>query len=323
MLSYPLRLVPLAVSTALFAATDAKSASVYPERPIRMVIAMPVGSGPDILARQIGAKLTEAWGQPVVIDPRVGASGMIGAELVAKSSADGYTLWMASLTQLISTALYQRFVMADQFAPVGMVASTAYVIAINASLPVHSVTELIAYSKARPKQLLYGSSGQGTTTHLCMEMLSRMAGINLVHVPYKGIPATLTDLMGGHIQLACASAPSVPSFVKSGRVRMLGVTTRGRSTLVPDLPPVAEAIPGFELVGWYGLLAPPGTPKAIVMRINSAVVQALKTPEVQERLVVLGADATPSSPTEFGAFLREETIKWGKVLRDADIRPSD
>jgi tripartite-type tricarboxylate transporter receptor subunit TctC len=150
-----------------------------------------------------------------------------------------------------------------------------------------------------------------------------MAEIELVHVPYKGIPATLTDVTGGHIQLACASAPSVPPFVKSGRMRTLGVTTRGRSMLAPDLPPVAESIPGFELVGWYGLLAPLGTPPAIVFKINSAVVQALKTPEVQERLVALGAEATPSTPAEFGAFLREETGKWGKLLRDANIKPAE
>jgi tripartite-type tricarboxylate transporter receptor subunit TctC len=318
-----MRLTLFALLSLLFAATTANGASDYPAKPIRMVIAMPVGSGPEILARQIGMKLNEAWGQPVVIDPRVGASGIIGAEIVANSAADGYTLWMATLTQLISTTMFQRFMMADRFAPVGMVASTAYVIAVNASLPVNSITELIAYSKTRPGQLLYGSSGQGTTTHLCMEMFSRMAGIDLVHVPYKGIPATLTDVMGGHIQLACASAPSVPPFVKSGRVRILGVTTRGRTMLAPDLAPITESVPGFELVGWYGLFAPLGTPKSIVSRINSAVVQALKTPEAQERLVVLGAEATPSSPAEFGAFLKKETIKWEKVLREANIRSSE
>lgn len=230
---------------------------------------------------------------------------------------------MATLTQLISTTMFQRYMMADQFTPIGMVASTAYVMAINASLPVNSIAELVAYAKARPKQLLYGSSGAGTTTHLCMEMFSRMTGIDLVHVPYKGVPATLIDLMGGQIQLACASLPSVPPAVKSGRVRTLGVTTRGRTMLAPDLSPVSEFVPGFEVVGWYGLLAPAATPKDIVARINFAVVQALKTSEVQERLIALGAEATPSAPAEFGAFLRAETIKWGKVLRDANIRASD
>lgn len=315
------RLILLAHSSLFVVATAVCGAADFPTKPIRMVVAAPVGSGPDILARQIGVKLSEAWGQQIVVDPRMGGSGLIGAELVAKSAPDGYTLWMATMTQLISTTMFKRFMMADEFAPVGMVASTAFVIATHVSVPVHSIAELVVYAKARPKQLLYGSTGQGTTTHLCMEMFDSMAGIDLVHVTYKGATMVLTDLMGGQIQVTCAAAPALPPFVKSGRVRELGVTTRDRTVLAPDLPPIAETVPGFELLGWYGLLAPLGTPQAIVSLVNSAVVKALKSPELRERLIALGAEAAGSSPAEFGAFLQKETVRWDKVLRDANIRP--
>lgn len=308
----------------LFAiATAAVGASDFPIKPIRLVVAGAVGSGTDILARQIGVKLTEAWGQPVVIDPRMGASGLIGAELVSKSAADGYTLWMATMSQLISTTLFQRLLLAKEFAPVSLVATTPYVIAVNAAVPVNSIAELIAYSKARPKQVLYGSAGQGTNMHLCIEMFRAMTGVDLFHVPYKGTTPALNDLIGGQVQLICASAPTLQPFVKGGRLRTLGVTSRARTVLAPDLPPVAESVPGFELVGWYGLLAPLGTPKEIVSRINSAVVKSLKTAEAHERLVAQGAEAVGSSPAEFEDFLRRETVKWAKVLRDANIRSTE
>ena len=295
----------------------------FPNRPLRMVIASGVGSGADILARQIGISLTVAWGQPVVIDPRIGASGLIGAELVAKASADGYTLWVATMTQLISTTLYRRLMLADAFTPVAMIASASYVIAVNASMPVNSIAEFIGYAKARPGQIMYGSGGQGTTTHLCMELLRSMTGIDLAHVPYKGSTPMLTELMGGHVHVTCVPTPAVQPFVKGGRVRALGVTTRARTMLAPGLPTIAEAVPGFEIVGWYGLLVPLGTPKEIVAQINSAVVNALKTPDTQERLVALGAEASASTPAEFGAFLRNETVKWKKVLRESNIHPTE
>lgn len=310
----------LLASVGLFAvATAALGAPDFPTKPIRMVVAGASGSGTDILARQVGAKLAEAFGQPVVVDPRMGASGLIGAELVAKASPDGYTLWMATMSQLISTTLFQRLHLAKEFAPVSLVATTPYVIAVNASVPVNSIAELIAYSKARPKQVLYGSAGQGTNMHLCLEMLRMMAGIDLFHVPYKGTTMALNDLIGGQVQLICASAPTLRPFVKGGRLRILGVTTRARTPLAPDLTPVAEIVPGFELAGWYSVLAPLGTPKEIISRINAAVVKAVRTPEVRERLAAQGAEAVGSSPAELADFLRKETIRWGKVLREANI----
>ena len=212
---------------ALYAvATAALGAASFPTKPIRMIVATPIGSGPDVVARLIGTNLADAWGQQVVVDTRAGASGLIGAEIVAKATPDGYTLWMATMTQLISTTMYQRFLVASEFAPVSLVASTAYVIAVSASLPVKSIAELIAYAKARPAQVMYGSGGQGSTPHLCMELFQSMTGIKLVHVPYKGAVLALTDMMGGQMHATCAAAPVLPPFVQSGRVRPL-VSRRG------------------------------------------------------------------------------------------------
>ena len=304
-------------------ATPAHAAEApYPAKPIRIIIATTVGSGPDILARQIGAKLTQAWGQQVVIDPRAGASGMIGAELTANAAADGYTLWMATMSHVIATTMYQRLLLARDFAPITQVASTPYVIAVNAALPANSIAELIAYAKARPGEVLYGSAGQGSTPHLCIEAFKSMTATNLLHVPYRGAAPALTDLMSGHVQVSCVAAPAVQSFARSGKLRALGVTTLRRTPLAPEVPAVAESVPGYELVGWYGLLAPLGTPKNIVNKISSEIARALKTTEVQERLVSTGAEAVESSPAEFTKFLEKETLRWGKVLRDAGIKPT-
>ncbi len=308
---------------AAFAFAHAHAAEApYPAKPIRIIIATTVGSGPDILARQIGAKLTQAWGQQVVIDPRAGASGMIGAELTANAAADGYTLWMATMSHVIATTMYQRLLLARDFAPITQVASTPYVIAVNAAVPANSIAELIAYAKARPGEVLYGSAGQGSTPHLCIEAFKSMTATNLLHVPYRGAAPALTDLMSGHVQVSCVAAPAVQSFARSGKLRALGVTTLRRTPLAPDVPAVAESVPGYELVGWYGLLAPLGTPKNIVNKISSEIARALKTTEVQERLVSTGAEAVESSPAEFTKFLEKETLRWGKVLRDAGIKPT-
>jgi len=298
------------------------AADVFPSKPIRIIIAVPHGSGPDILARQIGGKLTEAWGQQIVIDSRPGATGLVGAEIVSKSAPDGYTLWFATLTQLIGTTMYQKFVMARDFAPVGMVASTAFGVAANAALPITTVAELIAYAKARPGQLLFASTGQGSTGHLCMEFFKSLTGAEMTHVPYKGAVPANADLMSGQVQITCQSVPSLLNFIKSGRIRLLGVTTLKPTVIAPDVPTIAETVPGFELLGWYGLLAPKGTPKEIIGKINKAVLQALKTPEVQEKLITLGAEAAGTTPEEFDRSLQQQTKRWSKVLADAGIKPA-
>lgn len=298
------------------------AAQHFPSRPIRMVTATTVGSGPDVIARLLAARLTEALGQQIVVDNRAGASGLIGAELVARAAPDGHTLWMATMTQLISTTLYQRFLMAKEFAPVGQVASTPFVISVSAALPIKTIAELIAYSKARPGQVLYGSGGQGTTPHLCMELFKSMTGADLTHVPYKGSAIALTDMMGGQMHSTCAAAPTSAAFLQSGKVRALGVTTRTPTKLAPGVPPIAGSVPGYELEGWYGLLAPLNTPKAIIERINLEMAKALKIPDLQERLIGVGAEAAHTSPVEYSAFLQRETVRWGKVLKDAGIKPT-
>ncbi len=305
---------------AMTAGVDARAADDYPSTPVRIIIATTVGSGPDILARQIGARLTEAWGQQVVIDPRAGASGMIGAELTANAAADGYTLWMATMSHVIATTLYQRLLLARDFEPVTQVASTPYVIAVNAALPANSIAELIALAKARPDQINYASAGQGSTPHLCIELFQSMTGTRMLHVPYKGAAPALTDLMAGQVHVSCVAAPAVQAFAKSGKVRALGVTTRTRTPLAPDVAAVAEAVPGYELVGWYGLLAPLGTPRAIVNKINAEITRALTKPDVRERLEAVGAEAVGSTPAAFKTFLEGETRRWGRVLRDAGIK---
>jgi tripartite-type tricarboxylate transporter receptor subunit TctC len=298
----------------------AAAAPEFPAKPLRIVVSTAAGAGPDVVARLLATKLTESWGQPIVIDQRPGASGLIGAETVAKASPDGYTMWLGTMTTMIGTLMHKRFLMADEFAPVSLVASTVSVIGINAALPVNTISELIAFAKSRPGQVLYGSSGQGTTSHLCMENFNGMAGIKMEHVPYKAATNVLIDLMGGQIHVTCATALSWMSL-KGARARGLAVTTRARSVLAPDMPPVAETLPDFEMLSWLGLLAPRATPGAVVSKLNAAVVRVLKLREVQERLVGMGAEAIGNSPDEFAVFLRRESEKWGAVLNDADIRP--
>ncbi len=212
------------------------NAQTFPSRPIRMITATTAGSGPDVIARLLAQRLTESLGQQVVVDNRAGASGLIGAELVARAAPDGHTLWMATMTQLISTTLYQRFVLSKEFAPVGQVASTPFVIAVGSTMPIKSIAELIAYAKARPGHLLYGSGGQGTTPHLCMELFMSMSGTNMLHVPYKGSVLAFTDMMAGQVHATCAAAPTAAAAISTGKIRVLGVTTRVPTNLAPGAP---------------------------------------------------------------------------------------
>jgi len=273
------------------------AAQDYPSRPIRMVTASAPGSGSDVIGRLLSARLTENLGQQVVVDNRAGASGLIGAEVTARAAPDGHTFWLATLTQLISTTLANRLHLAKEFAPVGLVATTPFVIVTSNTLPVKSTAEFIAYAKARPGQLLFGSSGTGTSPHICMELFMAMAGVRMVHVPYKGIGPAIPDLITGQIHAACPAAPSMTVF--AGKVRVLGVTS---------LRPTA--------------LAPAGTPKAIVARINQEFRRTVDAPDVKEKLLAAGAEPSMSSPEEFGAFLRRESERLGKLLRNAGVVPA-
>ena len=311
-----MRIAALLAAVFCTAAGAAQKQEAFPSRPVRLIVSNTPGSAPDVIARLVGAKLTEYWGQQIVIDNRAGATGLIAAETLARAAPDGYTLWLNTMTQLISTLQAQRLMLAKEFAPVSLVASTPFVIVVSGSVPVKSLSEWIAYAKARPGQLVYGSAGQWGSSHLCMHSLNAISGVDMTHVPYKGSTLVLNDLIGGRIHAYCPAAPSLPAFMQTGKVRPLGVTYQKPTPLAAGVPPVAETFPGFELLGWYGLQAPLATPKPLIERINADLVKALKTPELQERLFAVGAEAVGSTPASFGAFLQKETARWEKVLRE-------
>jgi tripartite-type tricarboxylate transporter receptor subunit TctC len=298
------------------AAQSRATGAQFPIRPVRMIVANGPGSAPDVVARLLGAKLSEAWGQSVVIDNRTGATGLIAVETLAKSAPDGHTMFLSTMTQLISTLMYQRYPLATDFEPVTLVGTTPFVIVVPSSLPVKNMSEWIAYAKARQGQLLYGSGGQWGSSHLCMESLNSMTGVKMTHVPYKSTTTTLADLIGGQIHIYCPAAPSLPAFMGSGRMRALGVTYKQPTKLVPGVPPVSDTVPGFELLGWYGMNLPLRTPKEIVARVNADIVKALKDPDLMEKLVAVGAEAAGTSPGEFGAFLKSQSEHWRKLLKE-------
>ena len=295
----------------------------YPTKPIRLITAATPGSGPEVIARHLVAKLTEAWGQQVVVDPRPGATGMISGDIVAKAAPDGHTLWFATSTQLLASMLYQRNWMAKDYAPIGMLSSTAFAIAINSSLPANNLADFIAYARARPGKLLFGSNGQGSTSHMCTELFQKLAGISMVHVAYKGGTPALVDLAGGQLQLTCQPLPSLPTFVKAGRVRTLGVGTLQRTRLAPEVPPIAETLAGYEVLGWHGLLAPLNTPKDVIAKVNATATKAVMSADMQERMLPLGVEPSPSTAAELVARLQAETTKWAKLMKDANIRPAE
>ena len=313
-------LVVVGTIVALCAASAAaqQQQQAYPARPVRLMLGNAAGTAPDSIARLLGAKLAESWGHQVVVDNRPGATGLIAAETVARAAPDGYTLWLTTMTHLISTLQAQRYMLAKDFTPVTLVAFTPMVIVVNASLPVKSIPELITYAKARPGKLTYGSAGQWGSPHLCMESFKAVAGIDMLHVPYTGTTQALTDLLGGRIDATCLAAPGLlPAFTQSGKMRSLAVTSLKPTRLAAGVPPVAETIPGFQLLGWYGLQAPLKTPKHLIAKINADIMKALKTPELQEKMFAGGAEVAGTTPEEFAAFLQKETARWDKVLKQS------
>jgi tripartite-type tricarboxylate transporter receptor subunit TctC len=293
----------------------------FPARPVRLIVSNTAGGPSDVIARLVGAKLSELWGHQVVIDNRPGATGLIAAETTARAAPDGYTLWLNTMTQLISTLQAQKHLLARDFAPVSLVASTPFLIVAGPTVPVKTLPELIAYAKARPGQLTYASSGAWGSSHLCMESLNSMAGLEMLHVPYKGSSIAMSDVVAGHIDVYCPGAPGVPAFLPSGKLKLLAVTYSKPTPLAPGIPPVADTLPNFELLGWYGIVAPRETPKALVARINADIVKVLKTTELHDQLFKVSAEAVGSSPQEFGAFLRIETERWAKVLKQGATMP--
>jgi tripartite-type tricarboxylate transporter receptor subunit TctC len=300
----------------------AQGAAGYPAKPIRLIVALAPGGGVDTAGRLIGQKLTDAWGQQVVAENRPGAGGTIAAELVARAAPDGYTLLMTSMGHAITPALYKlSYDTIRDFAPISLFVQSPSVLAVHPSLPVKSVKELISFTKARPNQILFSSSGSGSGQHLAMELLNRMAGIELVHIPYKGTAPSILDLVAGRVSVTAASAISTMPHVRAGRLRALAVASAKRSPSVPDLPTIAEAaIPGFAVDQWYSLFAPGGTPKEIVTKLYGEVAKTVTNPEARERLLAMGLDPVGSTPDEFAAYVKVETAKWGKLVREAGIR---
>jgi tripartite-type tricarboxylate transporter receptor subunit TctC len=296
-------------------------AQAYPAKPIRIVVPFAPGGPNDILARLMAQQLTEAWGHPVIVDNRPGGGTVIGTEIAAKSPADGYTLLMVSTTHTTNPSLRKLpYDPIRDIEPVILVASGPNVILTHPSVPARSVKELIALARARPDQVTYGSGGLGTSTHLAGAMLALMGGVKMVHVPYKGGSPATVDLMSGQITWMVGTIlPSMPP-IRSGKLRALAVTSARRAAVLPDVPAVAETLPGFEAVSWYGVAAPGGTPKEIVAKLNQELAKRLNAPAIRERLAGEGAVVVAGGPEAFGVFYRAEIEKWGKVIRAAGIR---
>lgn len=314
-----LRLLGLGLSAlALTAMTSNVLAQSYPAKPIRFVVPYPPGGASDVTARIIGQKLSEAWGQPVIVDSRAGANGNIAAEQVAKAPADGYTMLMGNVgPNAISPSLYTNLAYdVASFAPVTLTTTVPIVLLVNPSLPVTNVKELIAYAKANPNKLNFASAGNGSSNHLTGELFKSIAGIDIVHVPYKGDGLALTDVMGGQVSMMFTTVVSAMPHIKSGKLRAVAVASAKRIAAMPNLPTVAESgVPGFDSSSWGGILFPAGTPKEIVAKMHGAVITILAMPDVKARLSSLGAEVVGNTPEEFGSYIKSETAKWGKVIK--------
>jgi len=299
------------------------SGQAYPTRPVRIVVPFAPGGPNDIIARLVAQKLSETWGQPFLVENRAGAGGNIGTDFVAKSAPDGYTLLSAGPGSLIINPLMGKvpYDTARDFAPVTLMARAPNALVAHPSLPVHSVKELIALARARPGAINYGSGGNGSTPHLSAALFAAMAGVVLTHVPYKGTAPATADLIGGQVQIAFLGIPAVLPQLKSGKLRVLAVTGLRRSPELPDVPTVDESgVPGYQVSPWYGLLAPAGTPRAIVARLSAESAKIVRAPEMRERLAAQGAEAGGSTPEEYAAAIRADTATWTSVIARAGLR---
>jgi tripartite-type tricarboxylate transporter receptor subunit TctC len=310
-------LVSLAVAQEHARAASASNVEAYPVRPVRLIVANGPGSAPDVIGRLLANKLSEGWGRPIVVDNRSGATGLIAVEMLAKADPDGYTLGMFTMTNLIAMLMYQKYMLATELGAVTLVGTTPFAFVVNSATPVKNIAELIEYAKARPGQLRYGSTGMWGSLHMCMEKFNGMHGIKMTHVPYKTAVPVMTDLIAGEIHVFCPAVPMLGPYLKSGKIRALGVTYKEPTKLLPDVPPVSNTVSGFSLYGWYGMHVPLKTPPAIVRKINAELVKALKDPKLAELMLVAGAEAVGSTPDEYAAFLRKDTDHWTKLLKDS------
>jgi tripartite-type tricarboxylate transporter receptor subunit TctC len=312
-------------AAALALAPQFAAADGYPEKPIRFVVPYAAGGTTDLLSRAIAQRLAEALGQAVVPDNRPGAGGNLGADIVAKSPPDGYTLLMAPVSPMaINVTLYgnkMSFNPEKDFAPVTLVAKVPLVLVVHPSVPVKNLPELIALAKAKPGRLNYGSAGNGSSNHLVGEMLKTAAGIDLVHIPYRGGGPGMMALVAGQIDLLVGQVPTVQAMVNAGRLRAIAVSGATRSPALPEVPTMSESgLPGFDATAWYSIVVPTGTPKPIISRLHAELVKILKSPDIRERLVSEGADVETSTPEELAAFVRSEIAKWSKAVRDSGTK---
>ena len=310
------------MTIALFAGTTA-FAQGYPAKPIRIVVPYPPGGFNDTLGRTLAAKFTEAWGQPAIVENKPGANTVIGSDFVAKSTPDGYTLLIVAFPFAVTPSLIKTmpYDTVKDFAPVILAAQSPNILVVNPALPVKSVSELIALAKSKPDGLSYASTGNGSSNHISMELFKSLAGVKLVHIPYKGSAPAVTDLLGGQVHVMFDNAPNVMPQVKAGRLRALGQSGLTRSSIAPDLPTVAEAgVPGYEVMVWFGLVAPAGTPREVITKLNAEVLKILAMPEVRERFLAQGVEPRGSTPEQFGEHIRAQMAKWGKVVADSGVK---
>ena len=300
------------------------AAQAFPTKPVKIIVAFPPGGGTDIVARLVGAKLQESWGQGVVVENRAGASGTIGTEVAARADPDGHTLFMATMGNMTANPHLYAGMAVDPlkaFAPITRVVDVHFVFMANPSLPASGVAELIALAKRKPGEIAYSSSGPGGAPHLAMELFKRQAKIDLMHIPYKGSSPSISDLIGGRVMLSMDSLVQSAPHIKAGRLKALAVLGPKRSPLLPEVPTMQEAgVAGYSLTNWFGLLAPAATPKETVSRIHDDVVQVLKNPEIIKRISDLGADAVGNTPEEFGAAMRAESRQWAEIIKAVGIK---
>jgi tripartite-type tricarboxylate transporter receptor subunit TctC len=314
---------PLALAAALTIVCGAAGAQAWPGKPVRILIAFPPGGAIDIVARIMGPKLSENLGQPVLVENRPGAGGLLGTELAAKAAPDGYTVFFGTLGNLcVNPLLYPKlpFDVNRDFAPLTQVVSTTFMLYVNPSLPVKTVSDLITYAKSRPGAINFSSSGNGGAPHLAGELFNAMAGVKMVHVPYKGSSQSVTDVMGGQVQLTFDSLALGLPYVKAGKLRAVATLGPKRIAQLPDVPAVTETLPGYDVTNWFGMVVPAATPKDIVARLHSEILKVLRLADVRDSLVAQGTEPVGSTPEDFGAFMKTEAAKWARVIKEANIR---
>lgn len=311
------------VSLALSMVTLAGYGQSYPGKPVRVIIGFPPGGAIDVVTRLLAPRMAEALGQPVIVDNRAGANGVIAMDLVAKSPPDGHTVFMGTLGNLaMNPTFYPNlpFNMDRDLVPVTQVAAVSFMLISHPSAPFTTVPELISYAKANPGKLNYASSGNGSTTHLAGEFFNSLAGVKTTHVPYKGSAPMIADLLGGQVQFSYDAVAGSMAHVNSGKLRLIALTTASRSPMYPGAPTVNETLPGYEVQNWFGMMVPAGTPKESIARLRDEVAKVIAVPEIREKILAMGVEPVGSRPDEFGAFIKTETVKWARVIKEANIK---